>query len=64
MKTPLERLIDFMNESIKDEVKLLENSDKHHAFDVRQASIIYSTTLRIIKEAEKINKQYKEVNHS
>jgi hypothetical protein len=49
-----------MNESIKDEVKLLENSDKHHAFDIRQASIVYSTTLRIIKEAEKLNKKTKE----
>jgi hypothetical protein len=60
MKTPLEKLIDFMNESIQNEIKILEESEKHHAFDVRQASIIYSTTLRIIKEAERINKKTKE----
>ena len=64
MQTPLEKLIDFMNKSIENEIKILEESDKHHAFDVRQASIIYSTTLRIIKQAEKINKETKEVSMS
>lgn len=56
--TPMMELIEEINYSIYNEKEVIDNASEYHPLDVKQATLIYNTSMNIVKKIE--NKLEKE----